>query len=116
MRRALRDATLRSLAVIEAALPEEDRFDQGRTAFDAGGFAMAGDAEARDACAAMEAVASDDGRARSARWMDFEKTSSRHCGDWSSRGVELHCTECCTVASSLKCCGTARRRQSGARE
>ncbi|UXU89837.1 hybrid sensor histidine kinase/response regulator [Burkholderia sp. S-53] len=73
MRQTLRKATLRSLAVIDAALPES-KIDSIKVELHSmrGGFAMAGDGDARDACAEMEAVLGEGGLdALSARWPGF---------------------------------------------
>ncbi|VWB11872.1 two-component system sensor histidine kinase/response regulator [Burkholderia lata] len=79
IRRTLRDATLRSLAAIEAALSGDDT-DSLRVELHSmrGGFALAGDDAARDACAMMEAVMDADGvEAFKLRWPDFRCTMER---------------------------------------
>ncbi|OMG72874.1 hybrid sensor histidine kinase/response regulator [Burkholderia ubonensis] len=73
MRQRLREATLRSLAVIDAALSKSDG-DVLKVELHSmrGGFAMAGDAGARDACAEMEIVVADGGvGALRMRWAGF---------------------------------------------
>ncbi|MBN3823259.1 response regulator [Burkholderia sp. Ac-20384] len=64
MRRTLREATLRSLAAIEAALSGDDG-EVLRVELHSmrGGFALAGDRAARDACAQMEATVNTGGAA-----------------------------------------------------
>ncbi|MGU7771924.1 ATP-binding protein [Burkholderia sp. MR1-5-21] len=73
MRQTLRAATLRSLVVIEAALSDGE-IDSIKVELHSmrGGFAMAGDVAARDACAEMEVAASEgEADALSARWSGF---------------------------------------------
>jgi len=73
IRRTLREATLRSLAAIEAALPVDDT-DSLRVELHSmrGGFALAGDEAARDACAEMEAVVDAGGtEAFESHWVEF---------------------------------------------
>ncbi|KVK86480.1 hybrid sensor histidine kinase/response regulator [Burkholderia ubonensis] len=79
IRQTLHAATLRSLAVIEAALPES-RIDSIKVELHSmrGGFAMAGDGDARDACAEMEAALGEGGvGALSARWQGFRDEIAR---------------------------------------
>ncbi|MBA9899921.1 hybrid sensor histidine kinase/response regulator [Burkholderia cepacia] len=79
MRQRLREATLRSLAVIEAALPKCD-IDSIKVELHSmrGGFAVVGDFAARDACAEMEAVLGEGGLgALSAHWSGFPREIGR---------------------------------------
>ncbi|OXI18980.1 hybrid sensor histidine kinase/response regulator [Burkholderia sp. AU15512] len=74
IRRTLREATLRSLDVLDAALSVGDTASiRVELHSMRGGFALAGDNAARDACAEMEAIAvRDDGlTAFGANWPDF---------------------------------------------
>ncbi|RQS09803.1 response regulator [Burkholderia sp. Bp9002] len=75
MRDALRTATLRSLAAIDDALSSGEA-DPVRIELHSmrGGFALAGDVAARDACAQMERAVSDGGAdGVKVRWLAFRK-------------------------------------------
>ncbi|EKS9798748.1 MULTISPECIES: hybrid sensor histidine kinase/response regulator [Burkholderia] len=76
IRRTLREATLRSLAVIETAVSAGDT-DSLRVELHSmrGGFALAGESAARDACAEMEVVVNTGGAvAFESRWPAFRRT------------------------------------------
>ncbi|WDR88020.1 hybrid sensor histidine kinase/response regulator [Burkholderia ambifaria] len=76
MRRTLREATLRSLVTIEAALSSDDAASLRRELHSMrGGFALAGVDVARDACAEMESVLkAGDVWAFKLRWPAFRHT------------------------------------------
>ncbi|VWC80783.1 two-component system sensor histidine kinase/response regulator [Burkholderia lata] len=79
IREHLRTATLRSLAAIDDALSRGDA-DLGRIELHSmrGGFALAGNTEARDACAAMEQVVNEGGaEALRDRWATFRSEIAR---------------------------------------
>ncbi|RKU03951.1 hybrid sensor histidine kinase/response regulator [Burkholderia sp. Nafp2/4-1b] len=79
MRDALRTATQRSLAVIDDAL-SLDAIDPVRIELHSlrGGFALAGDTAARDACAAMEGIVNEGGTdALRDRWPAFRDEIAR---------------------------------------
>lgn len=79
IRRTLREATLRSLAAIDAAVSGHDT-DSLRVELHSmrGGFALAGDNVASDACATMEATVDAGGaEAFEPHWLAFRSTMER---------------------------------------
>ncbi|KVL06114.1 hybrid sensor histidine kinase/response regulator [Burkholderia cepacia] len=76
IRETLRSATLQSIQSIDAALARGDIPTIGVELHSMrGGFALVGDTEVRDACAAMERVVDSD--AFAANWPDFRHTLER---------------------------------------
>ena len=80
IREKLRAATLRSLAAIDEALPRGDAVPVRIELHSMrGGFALADNTEARDACAAMERIVNEGGaEALRAHWVAFRSEIERH--------------------------------------